>query len=33
MTCSTGITVSGVVVIIGSMFTLLCGTLILLGSI
>jgi hypothetical protein len=33
MTCSTGITVSAVVVIIGSMFTLLCGTLILLGSI
>lgn len=33
MTRSTGITVSAVVVIIGSIFTLLCGMLILLGSI
>src|ERR1700680_4459814 len=33
MTRSTGITVSAVVVIIGSIFTLLCGTVILLGSI
>jgi hypothetical protein len=33
MTRSTGITVSAVVVIIGSIFTLLCGTLILRGSI
>jgi hypothetical protein len=32
MTCSTGITVSAVVVIIGSVFTLLCGSMLLLAS-